>query len=199
MRAGAIAEVHGFGSAALIEHHLSVGIAHHRSIRAADALDLLLAILGVSIDALVAEAIDTAERLVDFHTREIRTVAMVKLRVESLKHRFVHRGDAVLIVGNGDVGVKRQFSGFDKAVGIEVELPSGVAHAAHVLVGEACEAGGCRNTTVEHQQVLGVLLIHLKVAGDDIIEETVVDTQVIGSLLFPLQIFQLDVLRIYRA
>ena len=194
-----IAEHHGLGHAVLVDDDAAFLVAHHGGVGAADAGHFLSTVVAVLVDALVAEAIDAAQGGVQLHARHVRTVLAVELIVQRGQTGLVHRGDLVLVVGKGDVEVGRELAGLDDAVTVEVELPSHVLHVTHILVGQRGVAAAGGNAASAHEQVAGVLPVELHVTGDDVVEESEVSTKVEGLLLLPLQLLQLDVLRVVRA
>ena len=191
-----VAEGHGLRHLVFVENDDIVFVANNWSVGSADTGNLGGCVVRILIDALVAEAVDATHSTIELYTREVGAVVAVKLVVEACQTRFIHSGDLVLVIGESEVDVEAELLVADDAVTVDVELPTDVLHVADVLIGEGGITRRGRNASAGHKQVGGVLPIQFNITRDALVEETEVGTEVVGFLLFPLEVAQLNVLRV---
>ena len=139
VRVVVVTKYHWHGETILVNHHIALCIASHRSIWTAHAWHFLWRILGVLINALVAEAIDTTEWVVQLNAGEVATIVLVEFAVQALQNGFVHLHDFVLVVGKAQVTTDGELACLHDFASIEVHFPTIVAHTSVVLNAEVCE------------------------------------------------------------
>ena len=128
----AVAEHHRLGMSFLVLDYSAVLIAYYRCVRTAYALDFIVSVFSILVNAEGLEAIYAAERLVELHTCLVITVAAGEVLVHELETALVHFRDNVLVVCECYVDVKTEFAELDESIAVDVELPSGVLHLAYV-------------------------------------------------------------------
>ena len=98
---------------------------------------VLQVVVGVLVDALVAESVDGTQRVVDLHTYGIGAACggIPSSSVDALQHALVHLLEQVGVLGDVEAEVSRELSNLHELLGIEVQFPSFVGHSSHISVG----------------------------------------------------------------
>ena len=96
--------------------------------------NILEGIILILIDTLIAEAIDGVVRVVQLHTLHNLVVLVVERRVLVRQQRLIHLKNPALTVGEVGIDVHGELANLQEFVGIDVELPSRVAHLAVITV-----------------------------------------------------------------
>ena len=153
---GTIVIHHALWHVVTFENDVAISIHGHRSGLALcsevppPGIDLFLAhschsslnrVVVVLIDTQVLEAIDGTERVVQLHAAQRLTVGIALDPVLVFQDIGVHLQDFITVVTEIHVHIHHELALLDEAVGVDVELPTRVAHLTVVVVrhgGKTC-------------------------------------------------------------
>ena len=125
-------------------------------------------------------------------------VVIEEFRVERCKHRLIHLENLVGVVAECHVEVGIELTLLDDAIGVQVELPTHVAHGTHVAISEGGVTSVRRNAHRRHQHVATGCAIPLCLQRQLVVEEAEVGTDVVGRRGLPAQVGQTNVVRYHR-
>ena len=74
------------------------------------------------------------------------------------------------------IGKEETLARLQRAIEI---FPTIIGHRTYILISETCITCGCWNLHTRHQQVLGILVIEVKIHPNDIVKQSEVETQVV--------------------